>query len=114
MYNFVRNTRIVLTKAKRVSTTSRKIRAFFRAFRVRLPPQANLKDVSDQVNSVVTNAEQEAILSRLLLKVIADTRLRSKLLLLPQLFHHKSDDPFAVTHTVKRFHEVHARFPMVF
>lgn len=31
--------------------------------------QANLKDVSDQVNSVVINAEQESILARLLQKV---------------------------------------------
>lgn len=31
--------------------------------------QANLKDTSDQVNSVVTNAEQESILARLLQKV---------------------------------------------
>lgn len=46
------------------------------------PLQANLKDVSDQVNSVVTDAEQESILSRLLLKVTADMRFRSKLWLL--------------------------------
>ncbi len=81
--NFGSNTRvvyarIVLAKAKRARITFRKIRAFICSFRIRLPPQANLKDVSDQVNSVVTNAEQEAILSRLLLKVTADTRLGSK------------------------------------
>lgn len=34
-----------------------------------LPSQANLKNVSDQVSSVVTNAEQESILTRLFQKV---------------------------------------------
>lgn len=40
---------------------------------VHAPPsissKANLKNVSDQVNSVVTNAEQESFLSQLLQKV---------------------------------------------
>lgn len=41
----------------------------FMPLRFRLSPQANLKDVSDQVNSVVTDAEQESILTRLFQKV---------------------------------------------
>lgn len=44
--------------------------------------QANLKDVSDQVNSVVTNAEQESILARLLRKV----SLHNGLCRIPTLF----------------------------